>query len=437
MRNDASSIDIAQFRLAVIGDLLVQDFARGDLKRELQLRAARWYRPPPTQQRRQYHWKTLQRWYYEAKTNLENLQPTSRRRGTALALDEDQRQHLLQLRRENPSAAADLLLRAAEDASVLGKGQVSVSTVRRLFREEDLSRQALRRGQRRERRRWEAARVGDVWHADVCHVWVSTGEKKSLKHHVHGLLDDKSRYVLALQTRQREEEVDFLCLFASALLRHPKPQLLYVDNGACYSGKALQAVCQRLGIILLHARPYDPESRGKMERFWQTMRYRCTDHLGARATFPEVQAALSAWLEMDYHSSLHSSLCKASPNSRYLQGIQSLPGPLSVRELAQAFELKQRRKVRKDNTLTLHGRTYEVAGRLYAGKTVDVVVDALTKDVLRATWKDKAVPIGLCDPVANAKRGRPAPTDPPPPAQTFDPIAGYIRAFRKENPYES
>jgi len=434
MKKKEIPLDMAQFRLSIIGDMLVQDFGRGELQRELKARAKRAYRAPGGQRSRRFHWKTLQRWYYEAKESLRNLQPASRKKGVALSLTEAQRQHLLQMRRENPSAAAELLLMCAEDAGVIGKRQVSVSTVRRLLRQEQVPRQPLHRPQRsQQRRRWEAAQVSDIWHADVCHVWVSNGLQKATKVYVHGLLDDKSRYALALQSRQRETTMDFLCVFAEALLRHPKPRLLYVDNGACYRGRDLTAVCEDLDIMLLHAAPYDPQSRGKQERFWLTMRGRCTDHLGSRGTLKEVQTALSAWLEVDYHATVHSSL-KASPRSRYQQGIQALPGPLSVREIAKAFEVTRERKVKKDNTLTFQGRLYEVSGGHRVGQEVELFIDALTGDVLRAACKGQPVRIGLCDPVANAKRGRPTPVCAPQPTPSIDPIASYLQKFRKENP---
>jgi len=44
-------------------------------------------------------------------------------------------------------------------------------------------------------------------------------------------------------------------------------------------GEALQTGCTRLGISLLHAQPYDPQARGKMERFWRTLREGCLDFL--------------------------------------------------------------------------------------------------------------------------------------------------------------
>jgi transposase InsO family protein len=55
-------------------------------------------------------------------------------------------------------------------------------------------------------------------------------------------------------------------------LTYGLPQLLYCDNGAVYVSQHLQLVCARLGLALIHSKPYDSPSRGKIERFWRTVR---------------------------------------------------------------------------------------------------------------------------------------------------------------------
>jgi transposase InsO family protein len=57
-------------------------------------------------------------------------------------------------------------------------------------------------------------------------------------------------------------------LLARAGRRHGFPDALYLDNGSTYSGGTLRLACERLGVTLIHARPYSPQARGKMERFW-------------------------------------------------------------------------------------------------------------------------------------------------------------------------
>lgn len=74
---------------------------------------------------------------------------------------------------------------------------------------------------------------------------------------IHALLDDATRFVLAIEAFPSEQERDMLQLWVRALRRHGPPQALYLDNGPTYRGQALRLACERLGTTLLHAKPYD------------------------------------------------------------------------------------------------------------------------------------------------------------------------------------
>ena len=422
---------VALFRLGVVGDLLARELPAGELRAELEARAAERYRPPGSAVTRQFHWKTLQSWYYAAKRHgLAGLHPRSRKQGFGLDLAPETRELLVQIRREHPSAPAGLILETAIDQGLVVAGQVSVSTLRRLFADAGVTRLMLNRAGRRERRRWEAARVGALWHADVCHV-------RAFR--VHGLLDDHSRYVPALEARATEREVDLLSVFCGALLRRPPPEVFYVDNGACYRGEVLALACARLGVRLVHAQPHDPQARGKMERFWRTLRTRCTDHLSATATLPELNAALLAFLDADYHVRPHAGLMGETPLQRFHAGLKGLGRPLTPRELAEALEVPITRRVAGDGTFSVEGRVYEVRGRHLAHRTIALASDPFTGEILRATYRDQPVVFGLCDPSSNRSRGR-AVAPPEPSVDTpfdrvaFDPIAALLNRARLETP---
>lgn len=427
---------VALFRNSVIGDLLACDLTRGELQRELQTRAKKRYRPPGHRRTRKYHWKTLQRWYYASKADaITGLMPESRARGQALALSPEQRELMVQMRVEHPSASAELLLGEAVRNGIVEEDAVSVSTLRRLYQEAGLPRVSVRRTVRNDlqRRRWQAARPGDLWHGDVCHLVLADEAERPRRVLVHGMLDDASRYVPALVARDQEQETDMLEVFCGALLRHPPPKTLYLDNGACYRGDVLGLVCQRLGIRLVHATPHSPEARGGQERFWRTMRQRCTDHLPVTASLHDVNQALWAWLDTDYHKRPHAGLMGETPRQRYLDGLHRQRAPLTPKELAHALEIEITRRVLKDATFTHDGKLYEVTGRHLAGKTIAVVVDGLTGRLLRASWRGQTVRFGPCDPIANRHRGRPQTQPQVTEKRTvpFDPIAALLQKARE------
>ncbi len=49
---------------------------------------------------------------------------------------------------------------------------------------------------------------------------------------------------------------------------------MYVDNGKIYRSDMLHFACACLGITLIHTKPYDAASKGKIERFFLTVRKR-------------------------------------------------------------------------------------------------------------------------------------------------------------------
>ena len=424
----------ALFRLAIVGDLVVSDPADGTLEAELKRRAQRRYRPPGAIASRTYHWKTLQRWLLAARGGLQALQPTSRSRGFALALPEEARDFLLDMRREHPSAAAELLLDAATQTGVIAEGAISLPTLRRLFAEEGLPRTSSKRRTLRakDRRRWETDRICRVWHADVCHVWRRKADGGVAKVYVHAILDDHARFVVAIQACEGETENDLLAVLVEALLRYPAPEVLYVDNGSTYRGELLTLALDRLGIRVLHAAPHDPEARGKMERFWRTLRQRLLDHDHAPRTLHELNAALLAWIDADYHRRRHSGLLGDQPGRRFREGLETLPGPTSLEDLAQALLVRRTAKVRKDATFSVNGTLYEVRGRHLAGKTLDVTLDPFTDKVVGVQREGAAVPFGVCDVRANARQERAEPSENPaaPSTDRFQRIARVLQAAR-------
>jgi transposase InsO family protein len=176
-----------------------------------------------------------------------------------------------------------LILRTMTQAGALNKDEVSPQTVRRIYQQAGLKRRTRRSqdgdtDQERQRLRWVTPHINALWHGDVCHALrVETPQGKVIPALVHLLLDDHSRYIIRIEVRTTEREVDMLEVLANAIREFGAPEQLYLDNGAIYSGRILPIVCQRLGIHLKHHKPYDSPAGGKRERLFRTMR-ECARH---------------------------------------------------------------------------------------------------------------------------------------------------------------
>jgi hypothetical protein len=221
------------------------------------------------------------------------------------------------------------------------------------------------------------------------------------------MLDDCSRYGVALEAHHHEREQDMLRVLIRCLRIHGRPDVLYLDNGSTYRGDVLRTACSRLGISLLHARPYDPQARGKMERFWRTLRQGCLDHLGQVSSLEEVNQRLRTFLENHYHALPHAGLMGRTPLSVYAPSART-PNHVDEAKLREALAVRERRRVRRDTTVSLCGQIYELEHGFLAGRIVDVVYSHLD-DPLRpeVEYEGRRYPLHLADPIKNANAHRP------------------------------
>lgn len=437
--------EVALFRSQVIGGLAHCTLLRGQLAKELFALSEKKLRPPGSDRTRTYSVPTLERWLYAYRGGgLEGLRPGSRQAGHALELTPLQRELLLDIRREHPSASVALILRTLLADGRLKEGEVSEPTVRRLFIDHGLDRVPLVDGQgRRARLRWEAERPGALWQGDVCHgpTLIIAGMKKPLR--IHALLDDHSRYVVALEAYHTEREVDMIVMLVATLRRHGLPLVLYLDNGSTYRGDALRLACERLGITLLHPRPGDAPARGKMERFWRSLRQACLDFLGDVTTLDEVNVRLRAFLDEHYHTAPHGGLMGRAPGAVYAAGAADRGAVPTEEQLASALTIRERRRVRRDTTVSIDGKDWELDQGFLAGRVVTIARCLL--DLATPPWVEhegKRLPLHLVDPIANSRRKRPLRRDAdavtPTRSVPFDPpgalTARASRRSRKEQP---
>jgi len=421
---------VAMFRYGIIGGLASRELDRGALAAELRTLAEQRHRPPGSKTTRTYGISTLERWLYtyRATRNLEALRPRGRAdRGRGRELEPELRELLCEIRKECPEASVPLILRTLAAVGRIKKGEVKASTVRRLFSQRKLPRTSSRaENEGKTRLRWQAHAPDALWHGDVCHgpTLKLAGKKTPIR--VHGLLDDCSRYVIALEARESEQEIDMLSIFMRALRTHGKPDALYLDNGSTYSGEALKTACGRLGISLLHAKPYDPQARGKMERFWRTLRESCLSHLGHVASIDDVNARLATFLKRHYQDEPHAGLLGASPTKVYEPSTRSV-NVVDEEALRAALEVRERRRVGQDSTIKIEGKLFELSHGYLAGRNVTVVYSLFDTPLAPCVEEDgKRLALHLVDVKANGSSKRPslhaAPLPPVKPTG-FDPSA--------------
>jgi putative transposase len=240
--------------------------------------------------------------------------------------------------------------------------------------------------------RFEAARPNELWTGDALHGPVIGGRKTYL----FCFIDDYSRAVMGARWAFHEDVVRLAAALRPALAVRGVPESAYVDNGSAFADAWLLRACAVLGIKLVHSRPGRPQGRGKVERFFRTVRDQFLVELGSEdrqagtraADLAELNRLFAAWVEVSYHRAVHSETGQA-PLARWAAGVpQPLPLP-SPAQLHEAFLWSERRTVRKTATVSLHGNLYQVDASLVRC-VVELVFDPFDLTILavRCDGKD-------------------------------------------------
>jgi transposase InsO family protein len=156
----------------------------------------------------------------------------------------------------------------------------------------------------RDRRRFAFAQAGELWMSDVMHgPSVAVDGRTRRKTYLIAFLDDATRVVPQAAFALSENTATFLPVLRQAIDKRGLPQRLYVDNGANYRSQHLALVCAKLSIALIHARPYHPQGKGKIERFFKTLRAQLLTRLTGEdtASLTALNRRLAAWIEGEYH----------------------------------------------------------------------------------------------------------------------------------------
>jgi transposase InsO family protein len=241
------------------------------------------------------------------------------------------------------------------------------STVNRLLAREGLMRPRPEAPSSNDRRRFAFERAGQLWMSDVMHgPTVAVEGRGRRKSYLIAFLDDATRVVPYARFALSENTAAFLPVFKQALLRRGLPERLYVDNGANFRSQHLALVCAKLGVALIHARPYQPQGKGKLERWFRTVRAQLIATLRPEdtASLEALNRRLWAYVEGEYHRAPHRSLGAETPLERWAAVGQDVHYPDAGLDLDALFLFEVTRRVQRDRTVSLNGVVYEVDAAL-------------------------------------------------------------------------
>ncbi|MED4403970.1 DDE-type integrase/transposase/recombinase [Metabacillus fastidiosus] len=234
-------------------------------------------------------------------------------------------------------------------------------------------------------------RIGIVynWHSDIKYGPYlpigPNGQKKQV--YLVAIIDDATRFIFhaafypMLDSRCVEDAL------RQAIMKQGVPEAVYFDNGKQFRNRWMKRTCSTLGIRLLYARPYSPESKGKVERFNQTV-----DGFLAEAALEKpkdlnrLNDLFQVWLEECYQLKTHAGL---EDGKSPLEAFRGDAKPLrfaDMRLIADAFLHAETRKVDKSGCISFQDQKYEV-GLAFIGCKVDVVYNPADLEELRIEYE--------------------------------------------------
>ena len=376
--DDKTREQIALFRYGLIADLAHRQDGERGLYALLREKAEKTYEIPGSRRARVAA-ETLREWLaLYRRGGFEALHPKPRSdQGRARAIPQEMADLLCALKEETPALSVHLLIDKAKAKAGVGEDvHLAPATVHRLLSRHGLMDKKLGQPTSKDRRRFAFDKAGELWMSDVMHGPSIMVDSRKRKSYLLALLDDATRLVPYAAFATSENTAAFLPVLQQAILRRGVPKRLYVDNGSAYRSHHLSLVCARLGANLIHARPYQPQAKGKQERWFRTVRMQLLPTLGPAdlASLDVLNRRLWAWIEGEYHQSPHKGLDGATPLDRWTMAAGELRLVDPGCDLDDLFLFEQKRRVQRDRTVSLNGIVYEVDASL-VGETVTLRFD--------------------------------------------------------------
>jgi len=405
---------MALFRLSVLGPLASRDkLERGELTAIIKNLSEKSYNIPGSK-RSQLHPQTIQQWYYTWKRGgIDALTPKTRTDKNTTHLAKPIQDALITLKKENRSRSINTLTSLLEKQGIAAKDELARATIHRFLKTVNLSKRTAADAVTIERRSFTAEHAGDIWYGDVMHgpgISTATGMRKI---YLVSLLDDASRLIAHSSFCFGETALDIEGVLKQAVLKRGLPGKLIIDNGAAYRSDSLQGICAKLKIRIIFCRPYEPEGKGKLERYHRTFRELFLNEINLQAihSIEDINARLWVWVEQVYHNRPHHGLNNQTPLSIWQRDLIHIQ-PLGsfAHELDNIFCHRFKRHVRKDGTISWDGKIFEVPYEL-SGHEVILVVDPHANKALWVESKEgnKLGAVTPLDRKANLHRHRQRP----------------------------
>ncbi len=319
-------------------------------------------------------------------------------------LSEETKKEIVNIKSTYPHITATLVYKKLIETGFINPNDMSLSTITKFIRDND---NLFDEKNIIDRKAFVMEHSNDCWQADTSHGPYLTINKKKILTYLIAILDDASRIIVDAKFYFNDNALNFQNSFKRATKKYGVPKKLFVDNGASYKNNQLSLICASLGSILIHARPYSGASKGKIERFFHTLKASWLRGLNWDdiVSIEQLNDLLAGFIN-EYNSTPHSSLKEddqlITPNLRWFKD-KSIIKKLDNIFIDNSFLHTVYPTIRSDAIAHIKNNDFEVDMK-YIGKKITVKYDPndLTKAWVYKDNKPEEM-IKLVDRIANSK----------------------------------
>ena len=393
---EQQALEIANFRYRLIAPIVSRQSLPPGQTQALIGEAAKKNYQIPYSNRTTVSERSIERYLQDYRTGgFEALKPKVRN-GRKTRIPEEYLELAAGLKKENPRRSCCQIIKTLELAGRVPEGVLKQSTVYDYFEKKKLTRRYTKEEQKAYQR-YSARHRNQRWIGDTCQLLylpAPDNPKKKKKVYLICWLDDFSRLVIHAQCYWAEKLPMLEDSLKKAILKHGRPEQIYVDLAKIYTSRHLETICGKLSIQRSLGRPYRPQGRGKIERLFSTIQNSFLPEFyellkQEALSLEELNEYLWVWLDKFYHEKVHSAT-KQTPRLRFETDAYPLR-TATLEELYDAFLVEEKRSVDKTMLFSVLGYTFKTEPELVK-KKVTVRYDPYDLKKVQVYFEGKRYP---------------------------------------------
>ncbi len=275
---------------------------------------------------------------------------------------------IIRLKKENAKRSNQHIAELAENKFLR---KISYQTVRSILIKNDCYEKTKTKRRVFKNLEEKITRSGQMIQFDVCEgAWV----KGYRRVYLIAFMDAYSRYIVGWNWVDSDNAWNNICVLHSVALKYGVPELFYTDNASFYKTirhnqsiyqehksedeyeTTIQRIIIDLGSVMVNHKPYEPQGKGRIERFFRFMQDRFIEEHTAK-NLEELNKQFKKWVNW-YNTKHIIRTIECVPKDRFNhEKFKPVPEDLVFEKV---FSYQYTRKVDKYNSFSFEGSNYTI-----------------------------------------------------------------------------